>query len=50
MGLADNDASLFNFYGGTGLVYTGLLPGRHQDQTGLALAVARNSNYVEMKS
>ena len=49
VGLADNDASRFNFYGGTGLVYKGLLPGRDQDQIGLALAIARNSDFIELK-
>lgn len=47
IGVADDDASRFNFYGGSGLVYTGLLPGRAEDELGLSLALARNSRYFQ---
>lgn len=47
LGFAEDDASRFNFYGGAGLVYTGLPPGRGEDEMGLALAVANNSGYFK---
>lgn len=50
LGHADNDASRFDFYAGTGLVYTGLIPGRDSDEIGLAVAVARNSDYTKSVS
>lgn len=50
LGFAEDDASFFNFYGGAGLVYTGLLPQRSEDQIGLALAFAHNSSYMKSVS
>ncbi len=43
-GVANNRINRFGSYLGLGLVYTGLLPGRGDDQAGLALAVARNGD------
>jgi porin len=40
-GYADEDVNPFSHYVGAGLVYTGALPGRPEDQLGLAIAVAR---------
>ena len=42
LGFADSDVNQFSNYIGAGAVYTGLLPGRGEDQLGLALAIARN--------
>ena len=42
LGFADSDVNQFSNYIGAGAVYTGLLPGRVEDQLGLALAIARN--------
>lgn len=42
VGWADDRHNRFASYVGTGLVYTGLLPGRDADQVGLAVAAARN--------
>ncbi len=50
LGYANNDASRFSFYGGAGLIYTGLVAGRDKDEIGLALAVARNSDYTKSVS
>lgn len=41
-GIADTTVNQIRSYLGSGLVYTGLLPGRPDDQLGLAVAVARN--------
>ncbi len=41
-GLARSAVNRFGSYVGGGLVYSGLLPGRHDDELGLAVAVARN--------
>ncbi|RMD86956.1 MAG: carbohydrate porin [Alphaproteobacteria bacterium] len=41
-GIADTSVNQIRSYLGSGLVYTGLLPGRPEDQLGLAVALARN--------
>ncbi len=41
-GIADGKVNQFDSYIGAGLVYTGLIPGRDEDQLGLAVAVANN--------
>lgn len=47
-GVADDDVNPLESYGGLGVVYTGLIPGRPGDQLGLALSVARNGDpYLE---
>jgi porin len=47
-GIANDRINRFASYAGLGLVYTGLLPGRDHDQTGLAVASARNGDpYLE---
>jgi porin len=43
-GVADTDLNPLKSYGSFGFVYTGLVPGRPEDQLGLALAVSRNGN------
>jgi porin len=43
-GVADDRVNQFDRYFGSGLVYTGILPGRDADQLGLAVAVARNGD------
>lgn len=43
-GVADDDVNPLRSYGGFGLVYTGLVPGRPVDQFGIALSVARNGD------
>ncbi len=42
-GFADPDVNQFRYYFGGGLVYDGLIPGRRDDQTGLAIATVNNS-------
>ncbi|MGE3537478.1 MAG: carbohydrate porin [Candidatus Tectimicrobiota bacterium] len=44
LGFADSDRNPIAVYLGTGLTYTGLLPGREQDVLGFAMAQARNSS------
>ena len=41
-GFADPDVNQFRYYFGGGLVYDGLIPGRPDDQTGLAIATVNN--------
>lgn len=41
-GVADEDVNQFSHYIGTGVIYTGLVPGRDQDRLGVAAAIARN--------
>ena len=41
VGGAPNDRNLINFYGDAGVVYKGLLPGRPDDNVGIATAYAR---------
>lgn len=43
LGVADNDLSRLQFYGGSGVTYSGLIPGRPNDVTGVAIAAAKNS-------
>ena len=43
-GMANDDVNQLESYFGAGVVYTGLLPGRDNDQLGLAIAVAENGN------
>ncbi len=43
-GFADEDVNQFSNYVGGGLVYTGLFPGRDEDQLGLAVATAINGD------
>lgn len=50
LGSADNQASRFNFYGGAGVAYTGLISGRNEDEIGFAVAVARTSDYTRTTS
>ncbi len=42
-GIADGRINQLDQYFGTGLVYTGAIPGRDADQLGVAVAIARNS-------
>lgn len=42
VGIADSRVNQVGSYVGAGLVYTGLVPGRDEDQLGFALATARN--------
>lgn len=46
-GMADPKANRFSQYYGGGLVYTGLIPGRNFDQTGIGAAVAVNGKYYK---
>ena len=46
-GLADPRVNRFSQYYGGGLVYTGLIPGRKFDQTGLGAAAAVNGKYYK---
>ena len=46
-GLADPRVNRFSQYYGGGLVYTGLLPGRKFDQTGIGAATAINGKYYK---
>ncbi|MEX2490886.1 MAG: carbohydrate porin [Nitrospirales bacterium] len=46
-GMADPKANRFSQYYGGGFVYTGLLPGRQFDQTGLGVAAAINGKYYK---
>ncbi len=46
-GMADPRVNRFSQYYGGGLVYTGLLPGRKFDQTGIGAAAAVNSKYYK---
>lgn len=41
-GIADKDVNQFDRFIGAGLVYTGLFPGREEDQLGIAIAIADN--------
>jgi porin len=41
-GVADGTVNQLDSYFGAGIVYTGLIPGRDEDQVGLAVAVANN--------
>jgi porin len=41
-GIANDDVNQIESYFGTGVVYTGLFPGRDDDQLGLAIAIANN--------
>lgn len=43
-GVADEDLNQFSSYLGLGVVYTGLIDGRDEDQLGLAMAIASNSS------
>ena len=43
-GTAEDDVNQFDMYVGSGLVYTGLIPGRDDDQVGLAMAMAQNGD------
>jgi porin len=43
-GVADEDLNQFSHYIGVGGVYTGLIPGRDEDQLGIAAAIARNGD------
>lgn len=47
VGWANEQYNRFTRYVGAGLVYTGLIPGRDADQTGLAVATARNGAAYE---
>ncbi len=49
-GIADDDVNQFDSYLGGGLVYTGLIPGRDEDQAGLSVAVAHNGNKFKRAS
>ncbi len=42
VGAADTRVNRFNVYTGSGLNYTGLIPGRSQDEFGFAIGAARN--------
>jgi porin len=44
LGCADHRVNQFAAYTGAGVVYTGLLPGREEDQIGLAVAAAHNGD------
>lgn len=44
-GLADPQVNRFGSYIGAGLVATGLVPGRPNDQLGAAVAIARNGGH-----
>ncbi len=46
-GVADPKVNRFSQYYGGGMVYTGLLPGRKFDQTGLGAAAAVNGKYYK---
>ena len=43
-GIANDDVNQIDSYFGTGIVYTGLLPGRNEDQFGIAIAIASNGS------
>ncbi len=43
-GVADDDFNQFKSYAGLGAVYTGLFPGRDEDQIGFAMALAENGS------
>lgn len=47
LGIADDRANRFGAYTGFGLRYTGLLPGRGEDVTGLGVATAHNGSAYE---
>jgi len=44
VGMANEEVNQFDLYTGGGLVYTGLISGRDEDQVGLAVAVAHNGD------
>jgi porin len=44
LGVADTSVNQFGFYTGGGFVYTGLIPGRDEDQVGFAIAAAHNGS------
>jgi porin len=44
IGIANTDYNQLGTYFGTGIVYTGLLPGRDEDKLGVAIAAANNSS------
>lgn len=46
-GMADPRVNRFSQYYGGGLVYTGLIPGRNFDQTGIGAAAALNGKYFK---
>jgi porin len=43
-GIANDDVNQIDSYFGTGIVYTGLLPGRDEDQFGIAIAITSNGS------
>lgn len=45
LGLGDSRVDRFGFYGGGGVVLSGLLPALQNDELGLAVAVARNGSH-----
>lgn len=48
-GLANDDINQLQNYFGAGLVYTGLFPGRDEDQLGLAIAIASNGDKFKLQ-
>jgi len=50
VGIANEDVNQVEYYTGGGLVYTGLLPERDEDQLGVAVAIAHNGNGFEKAS
>lgn len=49
-GVAESKINQFDSYFGAGFVYTGLFPGRDEDQLGLAVAVANNGDEYKQAS
>jgi porin len=44
LGIGDPRVNRFGYYSGGGLTFSGLIPGRNQDEFGIAVAAAHNSN------
>jgi porin len=50
LGLGDSRVNRFGFYGGGGLVLSGLVPSLQNDELGLAVAIARNaSHFIDLQ-
>ena len=50
VGFGDSRVNRFGFYGGGGLVFSGLFPSLQNDELGLAVAIARNgSHFIELQ-
>jgi porin len=46
-GLTDPKVNRFEYFLGSGFVYTGLIPGRNRDQTGFGVATSWSSSHFE---